>query len=241
LRRGNLFFGSNNSLSLFIGFNIQSQTSKDHVHGNPQNASPSTERNKFVVFCCFCRLYAWMGTIMAILSMSLLPVETISDLSSAYFIGVLKTASPLLLIHIFGVGINELYDVEIDKINKPYLPLASGEISTEVGIVIVAISAILSIGIGLTSGSLPLLCSILTYFFLGIAYSADLPFLRWKKSSFLATASITFVRIFAAQLAIFIHFQINVFRKPMMFTKSIIFATVFMFIYMPGVALFKVH
>lgn len=27
------------------------------------------------------------------------------------------------------VGLNQLYDVEIDKINKPYLPLASGEMT----------------------------------------------------------------------------------------------------------------
>ena len=29
----------------------------------------------------------------------------------------------------FIVGINQIYDVEIDKVNKPYLPIAAGELS----------------------------------------------------------------------------------------------------------------
>ena len=34
-----------------------------------------------------------------------------------------------LLANVSIVGLNQIYDVKIDKVNKPYLPLASGEIS----------------------------------------------------------------------------------------------------------------
>ncbi len=34
-----------------------------------------------------------------------------------------------LLMNVCIVGLNQLYDVEIDKVNKPYLPLASGEMT----------------------------------------------------------------------------------------------------------------
>ncbi len=34
-----------------------------------------------------------------------------------------------LLMNVCIVGLNQLYDVEIDRVNKPYLPLASGEMT----------------------------------------------------------------------------------------------------------------
>jgi homogentisate solanesyltransferase len=35
----------------------------------------------------------------------------------------------LLMGNAFIVGINQIYDVGIDKMNKPFLPVASGEMS----------------------------------------------------------------------------------------------------------------
>ncbi|KAM6579407.1 hypothetical protein CsatA_003181 [Cannabis sativa] len=48
-----------------------------------------------------------------------------------------------LLMNIYIVGLNQLYDIDIHKVNKPYLPLASGEYSIQTGVTIVASSAIL--------------------------------------------------------------------------------------------------
>ena len=46
---------------------------------------------------------------------------------------LLKTAFfglvALLCGNAYIVGINQIYDVEIDKVNKPFLPMAAGEIS----------------------------------------------------------------------------------------------------------------
>ncbi|OIV95574.1 hypothetical protein TanjilG_22717 [Lupinus angustifolius] len=47
--------------------------------------------------------------------------------------------------NIFNCGLNQLCDIEIDKINKPDLPLASGELSVKTGTIIVASSVILDI------------------------------------------------------------------------------------------------
>ena len=44
-------------------------------------------------------------------------------------VGLLQALVPALLMNVSIVGLNQLYDVEIDKINKPYLPLASGEMT----------------------------------------------------------------------------------------------------------------
>lgn len=40
---------------------------------------------------------------------------------------------PALLMNICIVGLNQIFDVPIDRINKPYLPLASGEFSMRMG------------------------------------------------------------------------------------------------------------
>jgi 4-hydroxybenzoate polyprenyltransferase len=40
----------------------------------------------------------------------------------------------LLFGNAFIVGINQIYDVDIDKINKPFLPMAAGEVNTYMNI-----------------------------------------------------------------------------------------------------------
>lgn len=52
----------------------------------------------------------------------------------------------------------------------------------------------LSLLIGAASGSLPLLCTLGGSLLLGIAYSTDLPLLRWKRYPLAAAACILAVR-----------------------------------------------
>lgn len=73
---------------------------------------------------------------------------------------------------------NQLCDVEIDKVNKPYLPLASGEFSMATGYAIVGISTALSLAIGWASGSPALMATLVVSWLLGLAYSIELPFMR---------------------------------------------------------------
>lgn len=92
------------------------------------------------------------------------------------------------------VGLNQIFDVEIDKVNKPYLPLASGEFTLATAIAIVTTSAVLSLGVGLLSGSAPLMCTLLVSMVLGIVYSTDVPFLRWKQFPVLAAVCVLSIR-----------------------------------------------
>ena len=46
---------------------------------------------------------------------------------------LLQALIPALLMNICIVGLNQIFDVPIDRINKPYLPLASGEFSMRTG------------------------------------------------------------------------------------------------------------
>lgn len=88
----------------------------------------------------------------------------------------------------------QLFDIEIDRINKPYLPLAAGDFSVGIGVAIVLITGAAALAISLVSGSLPLLATVGGSLLLGIAYSTDLPLLRWKRNPVLAAACILAVR-----------------------------------------------
>ncbi|XP_043713227.1 homogentisate geranylgeranyltransferase-like [Telopea speciosissima] len=114
---------------------------------------------KLKAFYQFCRPYTIIANIVGISSVSLLPIESIADLTPTFFMGYLKVlvVSTLNLIYINGV--NQLFDIEIDKVNKPYLPLASEEFSTRDAVAISLLATTLSIGLGLLFKSPPLLWS----------------------------------------------------------------------------------
>ena len=75
--------------------------------------------------------------------------------------------------NIYIVGLNQISDIAIDKVNKPYLPLASGEYSIGAAVAIVTAFSFMSLGMGLIFGSIPLLWALFTSFVLGTAYSID--------------------------------------------------------------------
>lgn len=53
----------------------------------------------------------------------------------------------LLLGNLFIVGINQIYDVGIDKVNKPFLPIAAGRLSPKAAWLIVVGSGLAALGI----------------------------------------------------------------------------------------------
>ncbi|KAI3913011.1 hypothetical protein MKW92_040031 [Papaver armeniacum] len=204
----------------------------------PEDDHYSTTKQLNALFR-FTRPHTIIGTVVGIISVSLLPIETVSDLSPIFFIGVVKALIPALLMNIYVVGLNQLFDVEIDKINKPELPIASGDLSMATGIAIVSTSSLMSLAMGLTFQSPPLLCALIISFLLGSVYSIELPLLRWKRHAFLAATCILSVRALVVQLAFFLHMQKYVLGKPTVTTRSLVFATVFMCFFSAVIALFK--
>uniref|UniRef100_A0A2N9F094 Homogentisate phytyltransferase n=1 Tax=Fagus sylvatica TaxID=28930 RepID=A0A2N9F094_FAGSY len=158
-------------------------------------------------FYLFSRPHTVIGTVIGITSVSLLPIETIANLTLPFFIGLLKALVPSILMNIYVVGLNQLFDVEIDKVNKPDLPVASGDFSMSTGITIVTTSLLMSFAMGIIFKSPPLFSALFVSFLLGSAYSIDLPFLRWKRHAVLAATCILIVRAVVVQLAFFLHMQ----------------------------------
>ncbi|KAJ6354716.1 hypothetical protein OIU77_005342 [Salix suchowensis] len=192
-------------------------------------------------FYQFSRPHTVIGTLIGITLVSLLPVETISDLSPTFFMGPAEVQAlvPSVLMNIYVVGLNQLFDVEIDKVNKPYLPLASGDFSMGTGVAIVSASLLTSFAMGIMFQSPPLLSALLISCVLGSVYSIELPLLRWKKQAFLAATCIMVVRAIVVQLAFFVHMQRFVLGKTMVVTRSLVFATAFMCFFSAVIALFK--
>ncbi len=93
--------------------------------------------------------------------------------------------------NIFIVGINQIADVQIDKINKPYLPLAAGELSITNAYKIIYLSAFISIILA-TYISFYLTGIVAVSMLIGMAYS--LPPFNLKKHHLPAALAITIVR-----------------------------------------------
>lgn len=190
-------------------------------------------------FYKFSRPHTVIGTALSIISVSLLAVEKLSDFTPLFFTGVLEAIVAALLMNIYIVGLNQLSDIEIDKVNKPYLPLASGEYSVTTGVTIVSSFAIMSFLVGWTVGSWPLFWALFISFVLGTAYSINIPLLRWKRYAFVAAMCILAVRAVIVQIAFYLHVQTYVYGRQAIFTKPVIFATGFMSFFSVVIALFK--
>ncbi|XP_020207942.1 naringenin 8-dimethylallyltransferase 2, chloroplastic-like isoform X2 [Cajanus cajan] len=209
----------------------------EHQDPSPKSLLAST-KDSLYTFIRFIRPMPTIGITINIISASLLAVENLSDISPTFFIGLLKAIAVFLPMQIYNVSVNSLADFEIDKINKPYLPMASGEYSRRTVIIIVASSLILSLGLGWIVGSLPLLWVISSYFIFSSAYSINLPLLRWKRSSVLTIINYI-VKFIMLNLGLFLHMQTYVFKRPTMYPKSLVMAIVFVSIFAVVISLFK--
>jgi homogentisate phytyltransferase/homogentisate geranylgeranyltransferase len=107
-----------------------------------------------------------------------------------------------LCVNVFIVGVNQVEDVEIDRLNKPWLPIAAGDLSLEAARRIVAVAAIAPVAMAVTQGAAELV-AVSVALAVGWAYSC--PPLRMKRFAALAAGSITFVRSVVVNLGVWLH------------------------------------
>ncbi len=116
----------------------------------------------------------------------------------------LLTLTAALACNVFIVGINQVADVEMDKINKPYLPLAAGTLSRKNALTIVYTALVTCLTVSFVA-SFFYFGLIVLILLIGIAYS--LPPLYLKQHHLPAALAITVVRGFLVNVGIFLHFQ----------------------------------
>ena len=188
--------------------NLHTRLSRRHASivggadGQSSDRPAETDALSFAVALYkFSRPHTMIGSAISILSISALALQ------GQVFNGVAVTAlaqalTSALLMNISIVGTNQLFDIEIDRINKPDLPLASGALSVSEGTAIVAVSTAASLALGWASGSAPLMATLVVSMLLGILYSCELPFMRWKRSPLLAAGCILAVRAVIVQVGV---------------------------------------
>ncbi len=155
--------------------------------------------NPILHFIRFSRPHTVIGTVLSISSIYLLAGGGMNEICIW-----LTAIIACLGANIFIVGLNQLTDIEIDKVNKPHLPLASGAYSKSAAIAIISISVILSIILGMIAGGF-LLGTLLISILIGTLYS--LPPFRLKRFHFWAAFCIIAIRGLVVNLLIYLHFS----------------------------------
>jgi homogentisate phytyltransferase / homogentisate geranylgeranyltransferase len=164
--------------------------------------SPGVQGNWLNAFWRFSRPHTIIGTSLSVLALYLVAIAV--DNGNYSLFSLLGSWIACLCGNVYIVGLNQLEDIEIDKINKPNLPLASGEFSQKQGQLIVAITGILALAIAFVTG--PFLFGMVAISLaIGTAYS--LPPIRLKRFPFWAALCIFSVRGTIVNIGLFLHFS----------------------------------
>jgi homogentisate phytyltransferase/homogentisate geranylgeranyltransferase len=137
--------------------------------------------------------------------------------------------------NIYIVGLNQLQDVAIDRINKPHLPIAAGEFSLRVAKSIVGITGIAALLLSILLGRW-LFATVSISLAIGTAYS--LPPIRLKRFPFWAALCIFTVRGVIVNLGLFLHFSEQLSGEAFL-TPAVWTLTLFILVFTVAIAIFK--
>jgi homogentisate phytyltransferase/homogentisate geranylgeranyltransferase len=197
-------------------------------------------------FWKFSRPHTIIGTSLSVLGMCLIAFDTVENAISPISASIRThsyTLLPSLFLawiaclcgNIYIVGLNQLEDVEIDKINKPHLPVASGEFSRRTGQIFVTATGILALSLASIAGWY-LFGMVALSLAIGTAYS--LPPIRLKRFPFWAALCIFSVRGAIVNLGLFLHFN-SLWQGNRGIPDSVWALTGFILVFTFAIAIFK--
>jgi homogentisate phytyltransferase/homogentisate geranylgeranyltransferase len=140
-----------------------------------------------------------------------------------------------LSVNVYIVGLNQITDVAIDRINKPYLPLAAGTLEPSTAGMIVGATGAIALLVAQLQGRF-LFATIATIFAIGTIYS--LPPFRLKRFPFFAAASITVARAIVLNLGVYATYSMA-FTGRAALPGHILLFVAFMFVFVIVIALMK--
>jgi homogentisate phytyltransferase/homogentisate geranylgeranyltransferase len=188
-------------------------------------------------FWKFSRPHTIIGTSLSVFALYVIAIATTDSRFTVESLEQLVGAWIACLCgNVYIVGLNQLEDVEIDRINKPHLPIAAGEFSMRQAQLIVGILGILALLLaGLLGSWLLLMVSISLA--IGTAYS--LPPIRLKRFPFWASFCIYTVRGAIVNLGLFLHFSDRL-SGNVVFPPAPVWAlTLFIVVFTFAIAIFK--
>ena len=189
----------------------------------------------------FSRPHTIVGTSLSVLALYFIALGTTNQSFSVMNLQqILAVWAACLGGNVYIVGLNQLYDVEIDKINKPHLPLASGAFTAQQGWLIVTSMGIGAIAIASLAGKY-LLATILISLLIGSAYS--LPPIRLKQFPLWAAFCILTVRGVVVNLGLWLHFshkfQAGSLQNQSLISGEVWLLTAFIVLFTIAIAIFK--
>jgi homogentisate phytyltransferase/homogentisate geranylgeranyltransferase len=185
-------------------------------------------------FWKFSRPHTIIGTSLSVFGLYLIALANHQQWQTGEFFSpstLLLTLFACLCGNIYIVGLNQIEDVAIDRINKPHLPLASKEFSRPQAVAIVALTGILSILLAYLQSAY-LLGMVAISLAIGTAYS--LPPIRLKRFSLWASVCILSVRGLVVNLGLFLHFN-----QGLPIPAQVWALTVFILVFTFAIAIFK--
>ncbi|GAB4473127.1 MAG: homogentisate phytyltransferase [Elainellaceae cyanobacterium] len=206
-------------------------------HRSPNRVSKAS--TALYAFWKFSRPHTIIGTTLSaagILAIALAQAYPLASPISATSLSVLAIALLACLCgNVYIVGLNQLEDVDIDRVNKPHLPLASGEFSQQQGWAIVGSCGLLALALAAWGGPW-LLGTVGLSLLIGTAYS--LPPIRLKRFPVWASLCIFSVRGLIVNLGLFLHFT-QALGLPVRIPAEVWALTLFIFGFTGAIALCK--
>jgi homogentisate phytyltransferase/homogentisate geranylgeranyltransferase len=149
----------------------------------------------------FSRPHTIVGTALSVAGLYAIAVA--ENANRAGLADAAATLVAALAVNVAIVGVNQLTDVEIDRVNKPFLPIAAGELTPAAGRAIVAVCTVVPLAMALTQGAAETV-AVAAGLAVGAAYS--LPPVRLKRFPVAASLCITGVRSVVVNLGVYAHF-----------------------------------
>lgn len=187
-------------------------------------------------FWKFSRPHTVIGTSLSVLALYFISIATTGNsINLLNLEQMLAVWIACICGNIYIVGLNQLYDVEIDRINKPELPLASRKFTMQQGKLIVGTTGVLALIIAALSG-VWLLMTVAVSLLIGTAYS--LPPIRLKQFPFWAAFCILTVRGVIVNLGLFLHYGEKLNGKEAL-NPYVWTLTLFILLFTVAIAIFK--
>jgi homogentisate phytyltransferase / homogentisate geranylgeranyltransferase len=149
----------------------------------------------------FARPHTVIGTALSVVG--LYAIATAEDAARRGAWDMVAVLIAGLAVNVAIVGVNQLTDVDIDRVNKPRLPVAAGDLSPAAARRIVAACTVLPLAMALTQGAVETV-AVAAGLAVGALYS--LPPVRLKRFPVAASLCITGVRSLVVNLGVYWHF-----------------------------------
>lgn len=177
-----------------LGPGLRGARATDSTNPPPATVRPAASEAAWRVLLRFGRPHTLLGTSLSVFAIALLALpgapEALADPAGLFFL-VAAIGLAALAANLYIVGLNQIADVALDRINKPDLPIAAGTLDPRRARQVVLSAGALALGLGWWIGGW-LLATLALSMAIGTAYS--LPPLHFKRSAIGAPLCIALVR-----------------------------------------------